>query len=396
MKVTSKQTVLACHGLGKRFSRNLKASLRYAIADIGRDLLNPFIGTIRFQDYLRKHEFWALDEISFSLEKGDCLGLLGRNGAGKTTLLKILSGILNQDKGSFTVKGRVGGIVALGAGFNPVLSGRENLKVYSAIKGISQKKLQEKEMEIIAFSELEKFIDSPLRTYSSGMQVRLAFSAAAILDVPDVLLIDEVLAVGDIQFIGKCFNLIEEIREKASIILVSHSIANIRRFCNRCCLLEKGKITLDSNNVNDVIGTYVARSASDRCSKDDVVFLNGKSRVKRIEGQTKPRQALKLKFKNEAKAVYAEIVLKKTGNENVLAFYEILEEKLPVVRLKGLDWEEVGIDLRDLPSGNYSFTLSLLDTNLRYLSRRTERCCFCIVNEFESFSPVLRKVTAIL
>ena len=224
------------------------------------------------------------------------------------------------------------------------------------------------------------------------MQVRLAFSAAAILDVPDVLLIDEVLAVGDIQFIGKCFNLIEEIREKASIILVSHSIANIRRFCNRCCLLEKGKITLDSNNVNDVIGTYVARSASDPCSKDDAVFLNGNSRVKRIEGQTKPRQALKLKFKNEANAVYAEIVLKKTGNENVLAFYEILEEKLPVVRLKGLDWEEVGIDLRDLPSGNYSFTLSLLDTNLRYLSRRNERCCFCIVNEFESFSPVLRKV----
>ena len=218
---------MKCNGLGKKFSRDLKSSLKYAVADIAKDLVSPKRSKSFLTEKLRKDEFWALQDINFELRRGECLGLLGRNGAGKSTLLRILSGILKQDFGSFKVNGSIGGIIALGAGFNPVLTGRENLKVYTVIKGISQKILRQKEVEIIEFLEIGNFIDSPFRTYSSGMQVRLAFSVAAILHVPDVLLIDEVLAVGDMQFIGKCFNLIEDIKSRCSVILVSHSMANI-------------------------------------------------------------------------------------------------------------------------------------------------------------------------
>ena len=186
------------------------------------------------------------------------LGIAWQKWCRKSTLLRILSGILKQDYGSFEVNGSIGGIIALGAGFNPVLTGRENLKVYAAIKGISQKILRQKEEEIIEFSEIGNFIDSPFRTYSSGMQVRLAFSAAAILHVPDVLLVDEVLAVGDMQFIGKCFNLIEDIKSRCSVILVSHSMANIRRFCNRACLLSDGQIVYADENVENVIANYIS------------------------------------------------------------------------------------------------------------------------------------------
>ena len=196
---------MRCNNLGKKFSRDLKSSLKYAVADIAKDLVSPNRTKSISSETLRKDEFWAIQDVSFELRRGECLGLLGRNGAGKSTLLRILSGILKQDYGSFEVNGSIGGIIALGAGFNPVLTGRENLKVYAAIKGISQKILRQKEQEIIEFSEIGNFIDSPFRTYSSGMQVRLAFSAAAILHVPDVLLLDEVLAVGDINFIGKCY-----------------------------------------------------------------------------------------------------------------------------------------------------------------------------------------------
>ena len=189
----------------------------------------------------------------------------------KKYLVRILSGILKQDYGSFEVNGSIGGIIALGAGFNPILTGRENLKVYAAIKGISQKILRQKEEEIIEFSEIGNFIDSPFRTYSSGMQVRLAFSAAAILHVPDVLVIDEVLAVGDMQFIGKCFNLIEDIKSRCSVILVSHSMANIRRFCNRACLLSNGKVVHADKSVENVIANYISCIA--KMAQEDRVFL---------------------------------------------------------------------------------------------------------------------------
>jgi len=388
---SSKEVVLHCDGLGKKFSRDFKSSLKYAVADITRDLVFPKRARSAARESLRKDEFWALRDISFELRRGECLGLLGRNGAGKSTLLRILSGILKQDYGSFEVNGTIGGIIALGAGFNPVLTGRENLRVYAAIKGVSQKVLKQKEDEIIEFSEIGDFIDSPFRTYSSGMQVRLAFSAAAILSVPDILLVDEVLAVGDIEFIGKCFNLIEEIKTRCSVILVSHSMANIRRFCNRACLLSEGKILEEDESVEKVISTYVKNLNTDGLQNKDI-FLEADG--KKIQSELCIRSGLRrtnIIFPKFDRAKFAEVIIKRIGGENVVAFSTDVINRLPVVRLVKSERQKLPIDLKELPSGNYYFSISQLDASCRYVKRLPEVCHFSIDNDFESFSPIVKQ-----
>lgn len=381
---------MRCNGLGKKFSRDLKSSLKYAVADIAKDLTSPKRVKSCYTEKLRKDEFWALQDINFELRRGECLGLLGRNGAGKSTLLRILSGILKQDYGSFVVNGSIGGIIALGAGFNPVLTGRENLKVYAAIKGISQKILQKKEEEIIEFSEIGNFIDSPFRTYSSGMQVRLAFSAAAILHVPDVLLVDEVLAVGDMQFIGKCFNLIEDIKSRCSVILVSHSMANIRRFCNRACLLSDGKILLSNENVDFVISKY-AKSLSNRKTSENSFFIVDGVKVHSLDGKDVSKQIF-LEFLIPLNCSYAEVVLKKFGDTNVATFFTKRVKSRPLIRLSESDTFKLPLDLTCIPNGNYYFNISFLDENLNYVERIVEQCNFEISNGLNSFSPILQQI----
>ena len=390
MSNSSKEIVLRCNGLGKKFSRDLKSSLKYAVADIAKDLVSPQRVKSCVSEKLRKDEFWALQDVSFELRRGECLGLLGRNGAGKSTLLRILSGILRQDYGRFEVNGSIGGIIALGAGFNPVLTGRENLKVYAAIKGISQNILRQKEEEIIEFSEIGDFIDSPFRTYSSGMQVRLAFSAAAILHVPDVLLVDEVLAVGDIEFIGKCFNLIEEIKSKCSVILVSHSMANIRRFCNRACLLSDGQIVYADETVENVISKYVSYSNT-KVSKNEDIFLevDGKKVHSEIDLKSKEPN-VKIFFPRFIGACFAEVIIKRIGGENVLAFSNQIINRLPVLKLDQYSEQNFAIGLSEIPSGHYYFSISQLDASCKYLQRLPEVCHFSVINDFESFSPIVK------
>ena len=391
MSNSSKEVILRCKGLGKKFSRDLKSSLKYAVSDIARDMISPRRAKSATSEKLRKDEFWALQNVNFELRQGECLGLLGRNGVGKSTLLRILSGILKQDYGSFEVKGSIGGIIALGAGFNPVLTGRENLKVYAAIKGISQKVLEQKEREIIEFSEIGGFIDSPFRNYSSGMQVRLAFAAAAILQVPDVLLIDEVLAVGDIKFIGKCFNLIEEIKLRSSIVLVSHSMGNIRRFCNRACLLSEGKILKEDESVEKVISAYV-ESLNTEGLKNKSIFLEAdgeKIHSGLCINSEMPRTSII--FPKFDRAKFAEVIIKRIGGENVVAFSTEIINRLPVVKLVNTERQKLSVDLRELPSGNYFFSISQLDASCKYVKRLPEVCHFSIINDFESFSPIVKQ-----
>ena len=384
---------MRCNNLGKKFSRDLKSSLKYAVADIAKDLVSPNRTKSISSETLRKDEFWAIKDVSFELRRGECLGLLGRNGAGKSTLLRILSGILKQDYGSFEVNGSIGGIIALGAGFNPILTGRENLKVYAAIKGISQKILRQKEEEIIEFSEIGNFIDSPFRTYSSGMQVRLAFSAAAILHVPDVLVIDEVLAVGDMQFIGKCFNLIEDIKSRCSVILVSHSMANIRRFCNRACLLSNGKVVHADKSVENVIANYIS-CISKNGSKEDRVFLEIDGNKIQSEINLKSKKPdVKIFFPRSDGALFAEVIIKRIGGENILAFSNQIINRLPVLKLGNSTIQSFALDLDEIPSGNYYFTISQLNDSCQYLERLTEVCHFSLVNNFESFSPIVKHST---
>ena len=185
---------------------------------------------------------WAIDDVSFEVKRGECLGIIGPNGAGKSTLLKMLNGIILPDKGKITIRGRVSALIELGAGFHPMLTGRENIYVNGAILGLRRKEIDRKFDEIVAFADLEDFIDTPVKFYSSGMYVRLGFAVAAHLD-PDVILIDEVLAVGDVAFRLKCFNHVRSLVESGSaIILVTHSQNDIARVCSRGIVLNQGKL----------------------------------------------------------------------------------------------------------------------------------------------------------
>lgn len=185
---------------------------------------------------------WVLEDISFELKKGESIGIIGKNGSGKSTLLKLLTKIIYPNKGSINMKGRVAGLLELGAGFHPDLSGRENIYINASIFGLSKKEIDKAFQEIVDFAELQDFIDNPVRTYSSGMYMRLAFAVAINIHA-DILLIDEILAVGDISFQEKCLNKLKEIKKSGvTIVIVSHSLEQIERFCDKSIWIHSGQI----------------------------------------------------------------------------------------------------------------------------------------------------------
>jgi ABC-type polysaccharide/polyol phosphate transport system ATPase subunit len=207
-------------------------------------------------------DFWALKNVTFSLEKGEVLGLVGRNGAGKSTLLKILSQVTVPTVGSFVARGRLGALIEIGAGFHPELSGRENVFLNGSIMGMSRREVQEKFERIVAFAEIERFIDTPIKHYSSGQQMRLGFSVAAHVD-PDILLIDEILAVGDASFQAKCLNKLAELKEDdKTIILVSHNLTNITEHAKRVVWLDDGAVRM-IGEPNEVVDAYLEHVTSD-------------------------------------------------------------------------------------------------------------------------------------
>jgi len=236
--------------VSKKYCKSLKRSMLYGVQDIGRNM----VGLYSRSDRLRKKEFWAINDVSFEVRRGETLGIIGPNGAGKSTLLKMLNGIFWPDRGKITVRGRVGALIEVGAGFHPLLTGRENIYVNAAILGMTKKEVDEKFDDIVKFAEIGDFIDSPVKFYSSGMYVRLGFAIAVHCE-PDILLVDEILAVGDIDFQNKCLNKIAEIQENASIIIISHNMNTIKLMCDRCLFLYKGtQIKLD--NVSEILNIY--------------------------------------------------------------------------------------------------------------------------------------------
>jgi ABC-2 type transport system ATP-binding protein len=208
----------------------------------------------------------VLRDVSFEIKKGEFFGITGRNGTGKSTLLKLLAGIYAPDKGSVTVNGRLTPFIELGVGFNPELTGRENVFLNGALLGFNRKEMLAMYDNIVAFAELEKFMDQKLKNYSSGMQVRLAFSIA-IRAHSDILLIDEVLAVGDVNFQNKCIAVFEEIKRRGTtVVFVSHDMESVRRFCDRVILMEKGKI-IKTGDAQPVIDEYLALNSTSNISK---------------------------------------------------------------------------------------------------------------------------------
>jgi lipopolysaccharide transport system ATP-binding protein len=242
--------VIQAESVSKKFCRSLKRSLWYGVQDIGTELMGR-----SKTPKLRRDEFWAVKDVSFELRRGECLGLIGHNGAGKSTLLKMLNGLIKPDTGSITMKGRVGALIELGTGFNPILTGRENIYNNGAVLGFSQKEINEKFDEIVEFSEIGEFIDTPVQNYSSGMKVRLGFAIASQME-PDILLIDEVLAVGDISFVLKCFSKMDALLQNTSIILVSHNIPQIARMSTHLLLMKEGKTLYHDSDVSEGINLY--------------------------------------------------------------------------------------------------------------------------------------------
>lgn len=234
--------VVSVEDVSKKYCRSLKRGMMYAATDIARDVMS-----LRGRpDVLRPSEFWSVRNVSFELKRGECLGLIGANGAGKSTLLKLLNGIIRPDEGLIRLRGRVGALIEVGAGFHPMLSGRENIYINGSILGMSKREIDRKFDSIVAFSELDSgMLDAPVKTYSSGMYVRLGFSVAVHCE-PDLLLVDEVLAVGDIAFIGKCHARLKDMMKNGmTCILVSHSMPTIDAFCDRAILMNKGQIAVN-------------------------------------------------------------------------------------------------------------------------------------------------------
>jgi lipopolysaccharide transport system ATP-binding protein len=275
------ESLIKVENVSKKYCRDLKQSLWYGLKDIASEVTGH-----RHSDQLRLKEFWSVNEVSFELRRGECLGLIGPNGAGKSTLLKMLNGLLKPDKGRIEMRGRIGALIELSAGFNSILTGRENIYSRGTILGFTRAEIEQKMNAIIDFSELAEFIDTPVINYSSGMRVRLGFAIAAQME-PDILLLDEVLAVGDIGFRAKCFNTIYEKMQNAAVILVSHNMPQIARVCTDIIVMNHGKCEFQSKDVPkgiDVFYTYFEKG------EDFVIRGNGRAKINQVvlESNGKP------------------------------------------------------------------------------------------------------------
>lgn len=388
------EVLVSCNGLSKKFCRNLKKSLWYGVKDGISEIL---IG--QSSKILRKDEFWALDNVSFELRRGECLGLLGKNGAGKTTLLKMLSGLIKPDKGTVSLKGKVGGLIALGAGFNGILTGRENIRTNGAILGYSRKEIEERMNQIIDFAEIQEFIDAPVNTYSSGMNVRLGFAIAVILSKPDVLLLDEVLAVGDIGFTIKCLNAVREMMKNSAVIFVSHNMQFISRFCTQTILFEKGKM-IGKYETSEGIHKFMNRFPS-----EDINLVSKKIDIKEYallneNGKVLEKINQKFQIKHGEKI---SLSFQINSKENIEAYFnlEIHDAlKTPIVSYMmpkkeiniGKMYACIPLNEIKLNTDNYSIIIAIRDKSTDEILLRIENICpFQVKNENFSWGKVNEK-----
>ncbi|MBF0126893.1 MAG: ATP-binding cassette domain-containing protein [Magnetococcales bacterium] len=250
----SGEILITAEKIRKKFCLGLKRSMWYGVRDVARELAGrPRSAT------LRKEEFWALDDVSFTVRRGEILGVIGPNGSGKTTLLRLINGLLMPDAGEITLKGRIGALIQLGAGFSPVLTGRENIAINAAVLGITRAELKGALEEIIEFAGLGDFIDAPVMSYSSGMRARLGF-AVAIHMKPDILLVDEVLAVGDLVFRNKALERMHALSHSGvAVLFVSHNLGQVDRLCTHALYLNKGRF-VSFGRPAEVIARYVVEN----------------------------------------------------------------------------------------------------------------------------------------
>jgi lipopolysaccharide transport system ATP-binding protein len=349
-------------GLGKKYRLGANAqpykTLRTSLADVAAAPLRAASRLIRRSTTARegshRPEFWALKDVSFDVKQGEVLGIIGRNGAGKSTLLKLLSQITAPTEGCIKINGRVASLLEVGTGFHPDLTGRENVLLGGAILGMSRADITRKFDEIVAFAEVEKFIDTPVKYYSSGMYLRLAFAVAAHLE-PEILVVDEVLAVGDMSFQRKCVNKMQDVGQQGRMVLfVSHNMPAVTRLCDRVVLLDKGSIIVDGP-AHQVVNKYLKAGWGttalrewpdiDQAPGNEIVRLR-KVRVRTEEGQT--REAVDIRCPVGIEITYDVL---RPGHVLVPNFHFFNEEGIIAFIASDQNWKD-----RTRPVGHYVST----------------------------------------
>lgn len=283
--------------LGAIGGGTLRGDLQSLMARIrGKEDPNLRIGQ---SAYAKNERFLALDDVSFSVKKGERVGIIGHNGAGKSTLLKLLSRVTGPTKGTLSYNGRIASMLEVGTGFHPELTGRENVYMNGAILGMTKAEIKKKFDDIVHFAEMEQFIDTPVKRYSSGMYVKLAFAVAAHLDA-DILVMDEVLAVGDMKFQQKCLGKMDDVskNEGRTVLYVSHNMNTIRQLCTRCIVLDHGKVVFDGD-VEQGIGVYMQCQGNVEQTEFDLSRISSKPNP-----ATLPAKMLGLRLLGKTSAVY--------------------------------------------------------------------------------------------
>lgn len=375
-----KDAVIKVENVSKKYCKSLKRSMLYGVRDIIRNTL----GLSSHSNKLRKDEFWALDDVSFEVKKGETLGIIGPNGAGKTTMLKMLNGIFWPDKGKITVKGRVGALIAVGAGFHPLLTGRENIYINAAILGMTKREVDEKFNDIIEFADIGDFIDTPVKFYSSGMFVRLGFTIALYAKT-DILLVDEILSVGDFRFQTKSYSAINNLkRNGVACILVSHNMDKMIEFSDRTMWINKGKIqeigdskTVCQNyidfSVRDIKTTSANAYGGQTGLRDDLCYnLSYKLNGSRPSNTFHPHDSLHLDFsfrlKKKLPKLHISISIYREDGILMSAF-DTLFDRLSINSFPDVKGK-LTLDDLNLNLGHYKIVFVIMD-GIEYIIRQT-------------------------
>ena len=395
------RVLIKCENISKKFCRNFKQSLWYGL----KNICSEYTGTLGHTELsLRSNEFWANRNISFEVSRGECLGLIGPNGSGKTTLLKCLIGVIKPDEGQIIMRGRIGALIALGAGFDNLLTGRENIFVNGAILGLSRQQVKRKLDEIVEFAELENSIDSSLQNYSSGMRVRLGFAVSAILARPDILLLDEILAVGDMSFVLKCLNHVRDIAKDSAVVLVSHSLTHIANFCSKAIVLDAGRVVYESQDVYKAIDHYVASNLDSRKLSQQI---SGAGTVELISVETTPetinrhesqppgvvRLNAEINILEGASDCTVLVGVRSLANEPLMHMPLVCIEGKPLLFTEGRHVLRVDLPVGDLNAGVYIAHLTVVESHSSRVALRVDNAgAFRIVSDKVYWGKVVRNI----
>jgi lipopolysaccharide transport system ATP-binding protein len=371
--------IIEIHKLGKKYSiANVQPYLSL------REVVSQKLNNLAKQNKKRS-EFWALENINLQIEQGQRIGIIGKNGAGKSTLLKILSKITPPTTGEIKIRGRVASLLEVGTGFHPELTGRENIYLNGSILGLTKKEINQKLDEIIDFSGIEKFIDTPLKRYSSGMQLRLAFSVAAHLE-PEILLVDEVLAVGDIEFQKKCIGKMEEVSKSRgrTILFVSHDLSAISSLTSKCIFLEEGKM-ISFDTTQPVISQYISFQKKNTSYLQNAV--SDRPTVTRVELMTSEGEAVQAH--SQQLSIDFDIYMPEANTPNMNLSIQIFNQlgkaiiynwlfdiERPFCRKKGTNSVRITYPKLRLYKGSYFIRVHLAETKTKIKFEQFDCCYF--------------------